>query len=128
MSEDQENVQEEQAEEVQDEQEEEVKEEKPAEKPKKHKKNLRVGTTKEEKSYADKNMLIAIASQAYQKNVQKNEVSLKKDAERGRKKLLAEQRKVEKRQQRLENKKKRIESIKNKELQKEMKKHSKKEE
>ena len=95
-------------------------------KPKKVKKNLRVGKTAAERSYTTKDTLLAIAAQAYQATVQKNDLSLKRDAERNRKKVLAEQRKVEKRQARLERKKEKEEKIKQEALNKQMKKHAKK--
>ena len=101
-----------------------VEEEKP--KPKKVKKNLRVGQTPEERSYTTKETLLAIASQAYKTNLQRNEISLEKDAERNRKKMTAEQRKVEKRQARLDRKKEKEEKIKQVALNRQMKKHTKK--
>ena len=101
-------------------------EEKPAPKPKKVKKNLRVGKTAAERSYTNKETLLQIASRAYQANVQKNELSLERDAERNRKKVLAEQRRVEKRQARLDRKKEKEEKIKQEALNKQMKKKAKK--
>ena len=101
----------------------EKKEEAP--KPKKVKKNLRVGKNKEEKSYTDKNKLLEIASMAFRTNQQKNEVSLEKDAERNRKKIFAEQRKVEKRQARLDRKKEKEEKLKQEAMAKSLKKKKK---
>jgi hypothetical protein len=62
---------------------------------------------------------------AFKTNQQKNEVSLEKDAERNRKKIFAEQRKVEKRQARLDRKKEKEEKLKQEAMAKSLKKKKK---
>lgn len=80
--------------------------------PKKKKINLRAGKNKQERSYCDTNDLLRFASAAAQKYSESNSKASQIDAEKMRKKQLAEQLKEERHQARMERKAKQEELLK----------------
>ena len=79
---------------------------------KKKKPNLRAGKNKEERKYCDTNDLLKYATQGALLYQQNHDKSTRIDAERMRKKQLAEQLKEERREARLEKKAKEAELLK----------------